>query len=442
MAYEQALGTGDTFTSVLSSLKNQRKRIDVIGTNISNINTIGFKSSRMTFLEMMGQTVGKLYTPFDQGSFTATGSVTDMAVDGDSFFVLKNASGDYVYSRAGAFYFDEAGQLVNQNREVVQGWLNDDIIAEESTTTYGASDLNAVGAINGIQLDPEMRVGAIATENIWLGGNINAGLEAVKNILRSTDTLRYENSNGVPVYADETTLMNDLVHVDQDNPLVAGDVINITGTDKEGNEISEVFTFTADATVGDFITSINAAFAGSTATLEDGKIVLTDDNGGDSLSTIKLTAAESNTGTISLSSSFTNVQEGMTPTATASIIVYDSFGSAHHLSLEFMKTGEEREWAWTASVDGEEAISAGNTGIITFDTAGNFISNTYDDNSGSLVITTANGSEDITLQMHAAGGEGLTPLSQYDSVTTMSVRQQDGQASGSLEGLTIDEDGY
>ena len=393
MAYEQVLGTGDTFTSVLSSLQNQRRRIDVIGTNIANINTIGYKSSRMTFLEMMGQTVGKLSTPFEQGAFTATGSVTDIAIDGESFFVLKDANGEYVYSRAGAFFFDEQGKLVNQNREAVQGWLSNNIIDEDSTISYGASDLNAVGSITDIQLDQDMTVGSIQTSNIYLGGNINAGLAAVDNIIRSTDTLRYQEE-GIINYASEDIELNDLVQVS--TALVNGDKININGTDMEGNTLDEVsFTYGTDGTtVGDLIAKINEMYEGiATATVVDGKIVLTDDAGGDSLTSITLKTADTNTGEIVMPV-FTTIQEGITPSATASIIVYDSFGTAHHLSLEFIKTANDREWAWVATVDGEEAIESGGTGKITFDSAGNFIANTFDDGSGALVVSPGNGADE------------------------------------------------
>ncbi|MCK5684459.1 flagellar hook-basal body complex protein [bacterium] len=434
----------------MSSLQNQRRRIDVIGTNISNINTIGYKSSRMTFLEMMGQTVGKLYTPFQQGSFTATGSVTDIAVDGQSFFVLKDANGDYVYSRAGAFFFDEEGRLVNQNRETVQGWMADDIIDEGSTTSFGASDLNAVGAISNVVLDPDMTVGAIATNNIWFGGNINAGLEAVKNVIRSTDTMRYE-LDGIVHYATPEIEINNLVQVTTD--LENGDEILISGTLADGTVVEDTaFVYGTDGTtVGELIDKINAIFSGSaTAAMVNGKIVMTDDGGGDSLSHIKLAVpvelidgeeVGTNTGEIVMPV-FVTETHGLTPTATASIIVYDSFGTAHHLSLEFIKTENVREWAWEATVEGDETITGGEAGKITFDAAGNYIANTYDDGTGALVIKLPNGADDLNIQIHAGGGEGISGLSQYDAVTTVSVRLQDGQASGSLEGINIDEDGF
>jgi flagellar hook protein FlgE len=437
------LGTGDSFTSVLSSLKNQRRRIDVIGTNISNINTVGYKSSRMTFLEMLGQTVGKLYTPFEQGQFTATGSPTDLAIDGRSFFVIRNGE-DYEYSRAGAFFFDSDGRLVNQNRQSVQGWLVNSLVDEENTnTSFSSVDVGAIGAIGDILLDPEMTVGAIATENIYLGGNINAGLQASAQVITSTDTMRYE-SGGIILNADGTTELNDLVQVS--TALADGDVINIGGKNSDGSALSGV-TFTYGAgndgtTLQDLIDRINTAFAGeASASIEDGKIILTDDLAGDTQTQIELTADAANTGSIVLPT-FQISTEGYTPRYSSSVIVYDSLGTAHHVTFEFEKTSNNREWAWMASTEDGANLSSGDSGKIVFDGEGNYISNTFDDGTGSLVINFDNGANDLDVTIHAGGADGLSPLTYYDSISTISARSQDGQASGDLESINIDEEGY
>ncbi|HDR05091.1 MAG TPA: flagellar hook-basal body complex protein [Candidatus Marinimicrobia bacterium] len=437
------LGTGDSFTSVLSSLKNQRRRIDVIGTNISNINTVGYKSSRMTFLEMMGQTVGKLYTPFEQGQFTATGSPTDIAIEGRSFFVIRNGD-NYEYTRAGAFFFDSDGRLVNQNRQSVQGWLVNSLVDEEHTnTSFNSVDVGAIGAIGDILLDPEMTVGAIATKNVYLGGNINAGLQAIAQMITSTDTMRYE-SGGIVLNADGTTEINDLVQVSTD--LVDGDVINIGGTDSAGNALATVaFTYGAGndgTTLQDFINRMNDAFAGeASVSLVDGKIILTDDLAGDTKTSISLSAAASNTGTIVLPT-FQTSTEGYTPRYSTSVIVYDSLGTAHHITFEFEKTTNNREWAWEAMTDDGATITSGGSGKIVFDAEGNYISNTFDDGTGSLVTSFDNGANDLDMVIHAGGADGLSPLTYYDSLSTISARSQDGQASGDMESVKIDEEGY
>ncbi len=438
---EQASGVGAAFTSVLSSLQNQRRRLEVISANIGNLNTIGFKASRMTFLETLGQTVGKLYTPFEQGSFTATDSPTDLAIDGKAFFVIRN--GDLMeYTRAGAFYFDQDGRLITQDQRAVQGWLLNEKINENDPSSANQSTNTALGEMSDIILDSSATVGAIETRNIWLTGNLNASLQPIANVLTAADAFR-KNVSGEVVVAESTDDLNDLVQTT--TPLVDGDTIEITGTDQDGNALSGTFTYGAandGTTIDDLIARINTVYAGvATATFTDGKIVLTDDSAGDSSTTMTLTLGSSDTGSITLPT-FGATTTGYTPRAVTSIVVYDSFGTEHHLTLEFTKTQNAREWAWTVTTEGDEVITKGGSGTITFDTTGQFISNTYDDGNGALEIDPGNGSDALKITLHAGGGDGLSALTQFDEITTISARDQDGQASGKLDGIRVDEQGY
>jgi flagellar hook protein FlgE len=133
--------------SGVSGLKNHQTRMDVIGNNISNVNTHGFKSSRVTFQDMISQTIAGASKPqdtrggvnpkqvglgmtvasidkiFTQGSLQVTGNQTDLAISGDGFFVV--ADGDKnLFTRAGTFALDKEGTLVNPGNGLkVQGWM-------------------------------------------------------------------------------------------------------------------------------------------------------------------------------------------------------------------------------------------------------------------------------------------------------------------------------
>ncbi|TWH60086.1 flagellar hook protein FlgE [Desulfitobacterium sp. LBE] len=120
--------------SAISGLKNHQVKMDVIGNNIANVNTTGFKRSRVTFSTMLSQTMkgagspsanqggtnpsqiglGSMVSSIDQimtpGSSQSTGKDTDMMIQGKGFFVLQN-NGETVYSRAGAFTQDDDGTL-------------------------------------------------------------------------------------------------------------------------------------------------------------------------------------------------------------------------------------------------------------------------------------------------------------------------------------------
>ncbi len=132
MALSSALFSG---ISGLSTLGNA---MQIIGDNISNVNTVGFKSSRFTFQDLLSQStatmsgtaqvgrgtaMGDITSLFQQGSFESTGNTTDLAIGGDGFFQLRESGSDQLfYSRAGNFRFDNDGYLVNPEGYVVQGW--------------------------------------------------------------------------------------------------------------------------------------------------------------------------------------------------------------------------------------------------------------------------------------------------------------------------------
>ena len=135
--------------SAISGLKNHQVKMDVIGNNISNVNTTGFKRSRVTFATALSQTMkgasapspaqggtnsvqiglgvmlGSIDQIMTQGSSQTTGNPTDMMIQGPGFFVLNNNG--TVYSRSGAFSLDSAGNLIDPGTGArVQGVMFDD----------------------------------------------------------------------------------------------------------------------------------------------------------------------------------------------------------------------------------------------------------------------------------------------------------------------------
>lgn len=145
-------------------LRVHQTRMDVIGNNVANVNTVGFKTSRVTFQDLFSQTLrggstatagsgGTNPMQIGLGSGLAsidnimspglpqlTGRSTDMAIEGSGFFVL-NQGGQQFYTRAGAFGFDGAGYLVNPNGLRVQGWMAD------ASGTFPARDSSSLGDI-------------------------------------------------------------------------------------------------------------------------------------------------------------------------------------------------------------------------------------------------------------------------------------------------------
>lgn len=111
--------------------------INVAGDNIANVNTVGFKTSRLAFADLFpsesgaiengnGVQLDDVRTPFQQGTFETTANVTDLGVEGNGFFIVKDAdTGTSYYTRAGQFHLDSTGTLVNDSGLRVQGSTGD-----------------------------------------------------------------------------------------------------------------------------------------------------------------------------------------------------------------------------------------------------------------------------------------------------------------------------
>ena len=222
--------------------------------------------------------------------------------------------------------------------------------------------------------------------------------------------------------------------------MVDGDTIEISGTNPDGTEVSATYTYSSGDTVQNLLDAINNAFSGVTATMQDGKIVLTDAEAGDSSTTIRLTNGANNTGRIDLAN-FVNTTPGETAKVKTSVVVYDSLGSSHNVILEFTKTANNGEWTWTAKTTGDEEITAGSSGRATFNEAGSLTSFTFDDGATKMTLDPKNGAKVMDVDLHAESGEGRMGLTQFNSLSTVNVKQQDGRAVGRLVNLTIDPKG-
>jgi flagellar hook protein FlgE len=123
--------TGALFAGV-SGINSNGNAMNIIGDNIANVNTVGFKSSRAVFFDLLSADIGgtkiglgsrlaAAQRPFVQGGVETTNSPTDMAIQGRGLFVLSDAQGASFYSRAGQFILDDVGNLVNPSGLFVQG---------------------------------------------------------------------------------------------------------------------------------------------------------------------------------------------------------------------------------------------------------------------------------------------------------------------------------
>jgi flagellar hook protein FlgE len=160
--------------SGISGLNASSVQMDVIGNNIANVNTVGFKAGGTVFGDILSQNVtggsgmmqvGRgvgvtaIPTLFGQGPFTSTQSATDIAIDGEGFFMVKDSDGATYYTRAGMFNMGEGGYLTDVNGYKVQGYLYENGV---NTNTIGDISLA------DIQLDPS------STTEFSIGVNLNS----------------------------------------------------------------------------------------------------------------------------------------------------------------------------------------------------------------------------------------------------------------------------
>jgi flagellar hook protein FlgE len=169
--------------SGISGLRQHQTMMDVVGNNIANVNTTGFKSSSVVFEDTLSQMLrsagaasptvggvnpaqvglgvqlGAINTNFGQGSAQTTNKATDLMIQGDGFFVARNGQ-ENIYTRAGAFTFDTNGNLVSPEGMFVQGWQGQN----------GVVDTN--GTLTDIKLPAGMLISPTPTGNVTVSGNI------------------------------------------------------------------------------------------------------------------------------------------------------------------------------------------------------------------------------------------------------------------------------
>ncbi|MBI4265884.1 MAG: flagellar hook protein FlgE [Acidobacteria bacterium] len=146
-----------SFSAGLSGLNANSVYLSVIGNNLANINTVGFKSSSVTFQDLVSQTVGgssgnpmqvglgvttgAISPVFSQGAIENTREATNVAIQGNGFFVVRGASGNS-YTRAGNFTFNSDGKLVTPDGQFVQGYTTIDPATGQVITTGQPSDIS------------------------------------------------------------------------------------------------------------------------------------------------------------------------------------------------------------------------------------------------------------------------------------------------------------
>ena len=377
--------------SGVSGLKNHQTRMDVVGNNISNVNTTGFKSSRVTFSDTLSQTLSGASAPtenrggtnpkqiglgsatsaidtlFTDGSVQSTGVNTDLCLSGNGLFIVKDGNLSY-YTRNGNFKFDKEGYYVNSDGLKVQGW---------SATTPGDA-INTNGQPSEICIPAGKTMAASATTKATFSSNLNAAEPMIKSITITTED-------------GKTTTID---------------------TNGETFKVGEPYT-PAGGTASNI--------ASLTLNMTDG------------------------TNTTETEGSFT---VGYSKPKTTIATVYDSLGNSHNVVIYMTKTGADKngsKWQMSlADVDKNKGTSTAtlkdsngkdiNLEMTKTEVKFN-VNGGYDNGSGTTKLTLTNG---------AAGTQTVdldfTALTQYAGSST-AFATTDGNAAGTLKSVSIDSNG-
>lgn len=417
----------------VSGLRNHQTRMDVIGNNIANVNTIGYKASRVSFQDVLSQTLqgasaaqgnrggvnpmqvglgmglASIDTLFGDGSFQPTGKMTDLAIQGDGFFLLSDGANQF-YTRAGNFDFDTSGNfIVPGTGYKVMGWMAD-----------ASGNINNNAAVTPIQIGVGAVMPGTASTSITFAHNLSA--DAANGAQQQTSITVYDslgnphNLNTVFTKVGE----NDWLYS------VTGD--GTTGT--LVNPLGEV-KFNPDGTLA----SMNSVNAGTTTQLNITGLTL--DNNLNSTHTVSYTVFDKN----------------VPP-------------QPHVFNMTFTNTGNN---AWSYQIkDGSVANAAPvASGAITWNGTAyvglptNFTYGTGADANtvnfnyavlgpGTFAATVAPTYNSITmapLTFNPPGANGmsinlgLNSLTQYGGESTVKVVDQNGYPAGQLDQETVDTSG-
>ncbi|WP_297433942.1 flagellar hook-basal body complex protein [Sulfurimonas sp.] len=468
--------------SGVSGLQSHQIAMDVEANNIANVNTVGFKYSRANFSDLLaqtrsiatapqgklggknpvqvglGSTVSSMTRIFSQGSIQNSDKNTDVAIQGDGFFIISPDAGNtYKYTRDGDFKFDAGGNFVDNNGFIAQGWLRD--------TDTGKVDSTA--PIKNINIAPGLTTPAHATDEVVLKANLNSGphVKSFSHAYKIDDNGNVTDSNDhVVPSGDLGVLFNsngDAFALKKDQ----GITLTVNGTDYDlqydpADNSNDKFTTLKDLT-DDIRDHITAASSTAKVTVTDqGKIKIDNSTAGGSDLDIKIKGYVDAANNVTENPRFTTTMSALAAvlpnttgsisfsqdinaaTHSSSIDIFDSLGTKHTLRSSFRKVSANK-WSMTLTVPDPSEISATapknqQVGDITFNNDGSIAQ--Y--NPGSISFTANNGSKPFqTVKLSFGTPNKFDGMTSFDSDSATSGISQDGYTGGDLVGIRIDQSG-
>ena len=468
--------------SGVSGLQSHQVAMDVESNNIANVNTVGFKYSRANFSDLLaqtraiatapqgqlggknpvqvglGSTVSSMTRIFSQGSIQNSDKNTDVAIQGDGFFIISPDGGNtYKYTRAGDFKFDARGNFVDNNGFIAQGWLRDP----------DTNKVDSTAPIKDINIPPGLTTPAQATQEVVLKANLNSG----PHVKSYSHAYQIDNNGNVTDKDGNTVPSGDLGILFNSNGDAfslkkdQGIVFTVNGTDYNlqydpTDNSGDKFTTLKDLT-DDMRTHIQAVSSSATVTVTDqGKIQIDNSAAGGSDLDIKIKGYVDSANNVVDNPIFTTTMSALAAvlpnttgslsfsqdinaaTHSSSIDIFDSLGTKHTLRTSFRKVAANK-WSMTLTVPDPSEISATapknqQVGDITFNNDGSIAQ--Y--NPGSISFTANNGSKPFqTVKLSFGTPNKFDGMTSFDSDSATSGISQDGFTGGDLVGIRIDQSG-
>lgn len=413
-----------SFSTALSGLNAMTDAIDVVGNNLANLNTTGYKTNNVHFSELISEALGGTASTqvglgtarpdtvrsTAQGALQTTGGQYDAAIQGDGFFVVKGGDGQQLYTRDGEFKVNDNGYLMTQGGEKVQGW---------SANSTGVVNTN--GIIGDIQVPVGSSLKPRATASFSIEANLNSSSLPLVPMSASGS-----NTGALTV----TTGTNDTLNLKINGAAASSFTLNSSDT-------------SVTAVAADLQSQFTSAGIAATASVNStGQLQITSTSSVPSAGVQVLSGNANSTlglGVTSTSSDSTNTF------ATEAIEAVDSLGNVMPLTLSFTKATTGGTWNY--SVSSAQGVVSGGTGTVQFDSTGkmtgiNSATVSPDGKSDTVKITgLPDGATDMTMSWNFFNTDGTPKFTQYSESSGASSNTQDGQAAAVLTGVSLGDNG-
>ncbi|HEX2972499.1 MAG TPA: flagellar hook-basal body complex protein, partial [Tepidisphaeraceae bacterium] len=472
------MGLSNALFAGLSGLNVSQAKLNVVGNNIANVNTVAFKSSRILVKPQfyvtdangtqpsgdsggtnpsqrgLGAVVASIDRNLGTGSIETTGRDTDMAIDGDGYFIVR--SDTQKYTRDGSFHLNEQNQLVTNGGDFVQGYAVD-------------QDFNIVpGQLSNITIPLKSLTTAQATTQTSLTGTLDANVApATLASILTSQALVISTAEGGGVPSDTTPLTHlaaasaagtAIFTVD---PVTGTSVFHLSGTKGGDNPLEEAtFTVTDTTTVGDLRAFLANSLAINTTVPDDGNpatpmagVTFEADPAIPTAMRFNITGNLGSANRLSMSfvgpnnsrpldlteqTDFTNPPKDSIRTGT---VIYDSLGTP--LTVNVTAVLESKSTAgitWRFYVDSPDSTTGSQaigTGTLEFDDRGNLVGS-----SGTQVSIPRDGMGAVTPLTFDIDVSGIKCLTGKEAGSSeLSLRKDDGSAIGTLGSFSIGSDG-